>query len=415
MDSRELALREELQTITTRQRAINEKCKAEKRGYTADEEIEYKNSSERKHEIRKELEVFVKDEHLTADENELRASMGTVIPPESDEKGGENRQAGRGKNELRSAFVEYLRNGEGSRAAEEYRALQQDVATQAGYLVAEEQFVAEVIQEMYNQVFIRKISKTYTLSKAQSMGVPKKTTDISTFAMGSEIGTPSADSSLAFGKRQFIPRDASGYILVSNKLLRNSAINVDQYVRGELAEHMGAFQEGKFMTGTGAGEPLGIFTASDDGIGTARDVTTGNTATNITAENLKAVKYHLKAQYRNRAKWLFHRDGIEQLDSLVDGNGRFLWKDSMVEGEPSRLLGMPVIESENAPNTFTASQYVGILGDFNYYWIVDALNWELRVLNELYAMTNQACFLVRFEFDAAPVIANAFARVKLGS
>jgi hypothetical protein len=38
------------------------------------------------------------------------------------------------------------------------------------------------------------------------------------------------------------------------------------------------------------------------------------------------------------------------------------------------LLGMPVNESESAPNTFTTGQYLGMLGDFSHYWIADTLD-----------------------------------------
>ena len=71
--------------------------------------------------------------------------------------------------------------------------------------------------------------------------------------------------------------------------------------------------------------------------------------------------------------------------------------------------------SEFAPNTFTAGQYVGIIGDFSYYYIVDALDMQLLRLNELYAETNQIGYIARKEGDGMPVLKNAFARVQLAS
>jgi HK97 family phage major capsid protein len=69
--------------------------------------------------------------------------------------------------------------------------------------------------------------------------------------------------------------------------------------------------------------------------------------------------------------------------------------------------------SEFAPNTFTTGLYVGIVGDFSFYWIVDALSFVLQRLVELYAESNQAGFIGRYEGDAQPVLEEAFARVKL--
>ena len=54
----------------------------------------------------------------------------------------------------------------------------------------------------------------------------------------------------------------------------------------------------------------------------------------------------------------------------------------MRDGEPDRLLGLPMDVSEYAPNTFTSALYVGILGDFSNYWIADSLALEMQRLVE---------------------------------
>jgi HK97 family phage major capsid protein len=80
------------------------------------------------------------------------------------------------------------------------------------------------------------------------------------------------------------------------------------------------------------------------------------------------------------------------------------------EGEPDRILGMPMVISEFAPNTFTTGKYVGLFGDFSNYWIVDALSMQIQRLSELYAETNQVGFIGRLETDGAPVLEEAFVR-----
>ena len=49
----------------------------------------------------------------------------------------------------------------------------------------------------------------------------------------------------------------------------------------------------------------------------------------------------------------------------------------------------------------------------NGYWIADALTMTIQVLKELYAESNQTGYIGRLETDGAPVLAEAFARVKL--
>ena len=168
------------------------------------------------------------------------------------------------------------------------------------------------------------------------------------------------------------------------------------------------------MTGDGSQKPLGVFVASADGISTARDVSTGNTATSIMGDGLIEAKYSLKEAYWPRARWIFHRDAVKQIRKLKDGNGQYIWQAGISGGVPDRILELPYTTSEFAPNTFTTGQYVGILGDFQKYWIVDALDMVMQRLTELYAETNQTGFIARYEGDGAPVLEEAFARVKLG-
>jgi HK97 family phage major capsid protein len=96
-------------------------------------------------------------------------------------------------------------------------------------------------------------------------------------------------------------------------------------------------------------------------------------------------------------------------------NGDYIWRESVRAGEPDRLLNLPIHMSEYAPNTMTASQYVGILGDFSFYHIADSLEMEFQRLVELYAATGQIGFHAGLETDAMPVLEEAFIRVKLAA
>jgi HK97 family phage major capsid protein len=191
-------------------------------------------------------------------------------------------------------------------------------------------------------------------------------------------------------------------------------MDMEAFVRGRLAYKFGVAQEKGFMTGTGAQQPLGLFTASANGISTARDVSTGNTTTQITFDGAIEAKFTLKPAYWTRARWIFHRDAIKQLVKLKDGDGNYIWQLGNVQnGQPDRLLNLPVLMSEYAPNTFTTGLYAGILGDFSFYWIADALDMQFQRLVELYALTNQTALIGRLETDGMPVLEEAFVRVKL--
>ena len=214
-------------------------------------------------------------------------------------------------------------------------------------------------------------------------------------------------------RRELRPHPQAQFIKVSNTLLRQAILGADALVRDRLAYKMSIVEENAFMNGTGAQQPLGIFVASANGISTGRDVSTGNTTTELRTDNLKEVKYTLKQQYRANCTWIFHCSSIKMLAKLKDGEGRYIWQPAITAGTPDRLEGYPIYESEYAPSTFTTKLYLGILGDFSYYWIADALDMTIQKLVELYAATNQVGFISRSETDGMPVHETAFVRVKL--
>lgn len=314
--------------------------------------------------------------------------------------------------EKTAAFRNYIKSG----SAEDFRvynALSQDNPTQAGYLVAPEKFVFELIKELDNTMFMRQKAKVLpALQGAQSLGYPTRTARMAAAVWGTEIAAPTADTTLAFGKKEFIPHPATAEILLSKTLIRN-APGVDALIRDELAYVFAELLENAYMTGDGAGKPLGLFTASVDGITTARDVSTGNSATEIKVDGLIEAKYSIKDQYQAGAEWVFSREAIKLIAKLKDNDGQYIWQPSLAMGVPDMLLGKPINSTEYAPHVFTTGLYVGLYGNLKNYWIVDSLALQVQALFELYARTNQVDYIARLETDGQPVVAEAFARIKL--
>jgi len=281
--------------------------------------------------------------------------------------------------------------------------------------VPPQQFIAELIKGLDNAVFVRRISRVFQVTTSDSLGAPSLDTDLSDPAWTTEVQdlTSTLDTAMKFDKRELKPQQLAKMVKVSMKLLRISAIPAEALVRDRLAYKFATAMENNFLNGDGSAKPLGVFYASANGISTARDVTEGNSATAISADGLIAAKYALKAQYRNGAQWIFHRDAIKAISKLKDGEGRYLWQQGLASGQPDTILNLPVNESEYAPNTFASGNYVGILGNFQFYWIAELFGMEIQRLNELFAATSQVGFIGRMWVDGAPVLEDAFARVKL--
>ena len=316
------------------------------------------------------------------------------------------------------AFRRFLRGLDprgDSKLLAEARALQMDSDTAGGFTVAPEQFMATLIKAVDDVTHIRQRATVHTLETSASLGVPSLAADPDDFDWTTELATGSEDSTMAFGKREFKPNPLAKRIKISKKLLRASALDVDGIVTSRLAYKLGITQEKAYLTGSGAGRPLGVFVASNDGVPTSRDVTAAATTTFV-GDDLQNVVYSLKPQYRaNKAStaWMFHRDGVKVAAKLKDGEGRYLLQLGLSTEIADTILGFPFMESEYAPSTFTTGLYVGMLADWSWYWIVDALDMQIQRLVELYAESNQDGLIARYEGDGMPVLPEAFARLKL--
>jgi HK97 family phage major capsid protein len=392
-------------------RAILDKAEGEKRGLTADEDAKYKEVFGKSEELRASIEREEKlaEAERQAAEQTLREKDETR---EADKKGEERKVGPRGTEEYRAAFRRFLAGGRSALTETELRALQADSDTAGGYMVMPEQMVAGLIKAVDDMVHIRARATKFSVPSAASLGVPTLTADPADADWTAEILTGSEDSTMAFGKRELHPHPLAKRIKVSNKLLRQAG-GMEALVMARLAYKFAISQEKAFLTGSGSNQPLGIFTASNDGIPTTRDYSTGNTTTAPTFDGLIGAKFTLKGAYWGKAEWLFHRDVLAAIAKLKDGNGQYIWRESVRAGEPDRILNLPVAMSENAPSTMTTGLYVGMLADFSNYWIADALDMQVQRLTELYAETNQTGCVGRMESDGMPVLAEAFVRVKL--
>jgi HK97 family phage major capsid protein len=202
---------------------------------------------------------------------------------------------------------------------------------------------------------------------------------------------------------------------VSKKLLRASPLGMEGIVRDRLGYKVGVTQSKAFNTGDGASKPLGIYTASAQGISTARDVDVGTGAGALDPDEFITARYTLRAGYRGT--WHFHRLGLAAFRKLKDTNGAYYWQPGLAVGVPSTFLDLPYVVDEYAPSTISAGagNYIAVLGDFSYYWVAEALTMEIQRLDELYAATNQVGYIIRAEVDAMPVLEDAFVRLEFAA
>jgi HK97 family phage major capsid protein len=399
-------LREQRAKLVSDMRGILNKAEAEKRELSADENTNYLN-------IEADVEKLETSIERAENLEKREADLASVIGKESRSGGYQTSSSQDPKqNDKSKAFRAFLRSGFNQISAQ-YRDLLAGTDSAGGFLVPDEQFVKELLTKLADSVYIRAAARKYTISGAQTGGIPTLESGFADCEWTSEVSTGAADD-LTFGKRTLKPTLLSKEVKISMMLLQNAFEDPASLVASELAKVFGTTEEKAFILGTGASQPLGMMVASTNGISTDRDVSTDNTSSAVTFEGLINCQEHVKDQYKEGAVWLGSRDLRKQVRKIKGSDGQFIWEQSTKVGVPSTLLGHNFIASEFMPKTFSTGQYVGLFGNLNFYGIADRMDMGVQRLDELYAKSNKVGFIGRKETDGMPLLEEAFARVKLG-
>ncbi len=290
-----------------------------------------------------------------------------------------------------------------------------------GAAIAPEQFVTELERDIAKEAVVYARVKKVPVSGAGSLGLPYEATDASDADWTAEVPDSeiSEDNLWKFGKRSLTPSDLTKLIKVSKKLLVTSALPIDTLAREKLAEKLTASFENGILNGKGSdGQPLGLFTASANGVTTDRDVECSASLA-ISADDIINMYMNLRPAYRKNACWIMNTATLRDVMKLTDKNGQYLWHESLRVGEPSTLMGLPVLESEYAPTgsgtagAYSAGDYVAVLGDLSHYQFAYWKGLDITVANEKFAGTNQIGFYGHTLADGCPTLANAFSRLKI--
>lgn len=417
MSVESLRLKNEAGSLILTARQILDKAAAEDRKMSEDETRQFDEAHADSIENLERAEAMEKQERAEAGAPD---GQGSGVAGERDigEPGTPKETRREATPEYHEASMAYIRHGESTLTHEQRALLQSDNDPGFGFATASEKMVSGILQTADDLLVIRQLATTHQVDINESLGVIQADGDITPFTYGgAELKETEEDTGLGVGKRELKPRRMNGKVVkISRTLLESDKIDVEGYINTRVAYALAAGQEIGFMTGNGAEEPLGLFTASDNGITTSQDVTTDMATDNFTSDALREVQGTLPSIYQGAAQWLFHRTALTKISKLKLGDQQYIWQPGLQVGAPSLILGKPYVLGDKVPNTFSSSLYVGMYADFSWFWIVDALNMTVQRLVELYARNNQIGLQWNnIANDGQAVIAEAFVRIKTAS
>ena len=263
--------------------------------------------------------------------------------------------------------------------------------------------------ELNENCFMRKICSVQTISSSALEVI-----DDTSFATSwiSETGTVSDSNSSVLSKITIKAHELVAQPKVSQKLLDDASINIEEWLAYRLAEQFAQKEEEAFLKGTGDinNQPTGI-TNYTSGI----DITTSTSKTNggIEAKDIISLYYSLKEQYVGRASFVMPRSAVSAIRMLKDStSGAYLWQPALLGGKEDTLMGCPVYQSSNMP-ALGASSLSIIFGDFSFYQIVDRT--DIRVLRDPYTSKPYVRFYTTKRVGGDVIRKEAFKMLKCGA
>lgn len=245
-----------------------------------------------------------------------------------------------------------------------------------------------MVKKLWEQSSMRRLASVQTISTNKIEGVIDN--DEADAGWVSELGSRSDSGTPQVGKWEIEAHELYAMPKISQRLIDDAATDVEGWLAGKVADKFARVEGTAFCTGTGVGQPRGLFSyttaaTGDDtrAWGQFEHVVSGASAdfTTTKADPLQDLIGAFKPQYLQNASWLMRREVRTKIRKMKEATSdRYLWEPSLQAGQPDRLLGYEVNVDQYLPALASGSLSLA-LGDFKQgYQIVDRIG--IRTLRD---------------------------------
>ena len=175
-------------------------------------------------------------------------------------------------------------------------------------------------------------------------------------------------------------------IRVTGELLKDAAIDVEQYLADSFAERMAPAEEEAFISGDGVGKPLGLIHQAKVGCDT-------QTPGAVSIEDVLNLMFSLPEKYRRNASLLMNEKTLLGLHRQCAAQGTNLWFGKTNDGRDDTLFGYRIVRCSAMPDAATGNIPI-LCGDFKKVYINDCGKRGFTRLQELYAVNDHIGFML---------------------
>jgi HK97 family phage major capsid protein len=284
--------------------------------------------------------------------------------------------------------------------------------TDGGFLIPPE-FSAEIFNLSLMEDSLLPLVDNVTVG-GNSMAFPKdETTPWGTDgvrAYWQSEGTAGTQTKPKFGTSVMRLHKLMALVPLTDELLADtSALN--SYLPGLMSRSIRWKANEAMIAGTGAGQPLGMFTSGGAAVTVAKD--SGQAANTVSVANLTNMIARLPPGSLARAVWMITPDAIPALFGLTLGNvPAYLPMSNPLTGKPTWMLfGMPVMVSQHS-SAFSAAGDIRLVDGSFYRALTKSGGIETASSMHLYFDADATAFRATFRVDGQPKLAAAIAQAK---
>ena len=175
----------------------------------------------------------------------------------------------------------------------------------------------------------------------------------------------------------------------SQGMLDDVAFDIETWLANEIAVEFARAEGAAFVGGSGTNQPEGFLSAgnstAEDGVrafGQLQYIGSGDANGFDSSPDAKLIDliHSLKSGHRQGASFVMNSATLATVPKLKTADGAFLWQPGMVEGQPDRLLGYPVVEAEDMPDV-ASGEFPIAFGNFRHGYLI-AEHSATRVLRD---------------------------------
>lgn len=239
-----------------------------------------------------------------------------------------------------------------------YRDLVAGTTTAGGHTVATELFGSSFIDLLRNAMVLDKLGITFLRDLNGNVAIPSQSGAATTYWLA-ESGAPT-ESQQVFGQVTLTPKTVGAFTDYSRRLLLQSSLDVEAFVRMDLAMQLGQAIQLAAINGSGSSnEPTGLLNTS--GIGSVAGGTNGAVPTYDLLVDLESAVGNANADVGNLA-YLTNtkvRGKLRKTQEFASTNGKAVWTSGRERGIGD-VLGYDAVVSNTVPSTLTKGTASGI-------------------------------------------------------